>query len=192
MSMLRKGHGDVKLDRESFDRIVTWIDLNVPYYPSHISYYMGNTSGRSPLNHKELLELGMLVKQAPSGAGLGWDKVNEYCCDQIAKVMTTVGPPVNFTRPDRSACLKAFTDTNSDGYKRALELIRVGSNNLVLHRRCDMDGFEPCPTHRNQLEFLRRRQDIELLNRRAIVDGDKVYDRQNGSITASSSYKGQL
>lgn len=189
--MLQKGHGDVKLDRESFDRIVTWIDLNTPYYPSHISYYMDNTSGRSPLNHKELLELGMLVKQAPSGAGLGWDKVNEYVCNQIAWVMTTAGPPVNFTRPDRSACLKAFADTNSPGYRRALELIQIGAKNLLLHPRCDMEGFEPCLAHRDQLEFLRHRQDIELLNRRAIVDGSKVYDWRNGHIATEGIVSGK-
>lgn len=52
--MLRKGHNGAKLDRESFDRIVTWIDLNAPYYPSHPSYYAANTAGRSPLSHKDL------------------------------------------------------------------------------------------------------------------------------------------
>ena len=32
MQMLAKGHGNVRLDPESVDRLVTWIDLNVPYY----------------------------------------------------------------------------------------------------------------------------------------------------------------
>lgn len=30
VQMLRKGHYDVQLDREAWDRLVTWIDLNVP------------------------------------------------------------------------------------------------------------------------------------------------------------------
>ena len=30
VQMLEKGHGRVKLDRESWDRLITWIDLNVP------------------------------------------------------------------------------------------------------------------------------------------------------------------
>ncbi len=32
VQMLRKGHHGVKLDEEAWDRIVTWIDLNAPYY----------------------------------------------------------------------------------------------------------------------------------------------------------------
>ena len=30
VQLLRSGHGDVRLDRESWDRLVTWIDLNAP------------------------------------------------------------------------------------------------------------------------------------------------------------------
>ncbi|MHC4252228.1 MAG: HzsA-related protein, partial [Planctomycetota bacterium] len=32
--MLRKGHNNVKLDREAWDRLITWVDLNVPAYGS--------------------------------------------------------------------------------------------------------------------------------------------------------------
>jgi len=32
---LLEGHGDVKLSREAFVRIVTWIDANVPYYGTY-------------------------------------------------------------------------------------------------------------------------------------------------------------
>jgi formylglycine-generating enzyme required for sulfatase activity len=37
VQMLRKGHHGVRLDQESWDRLVTWIDLNAPYH--------GNWSG---------------------------------------------------------------------------------------------------------------------------------------------------
>ena len=178
--MLRAGHNDVKLDRESFDRIVTWIDLNAPYYPSHLSYYATNTTGRSPLDHRDLLELGRLVKQAPRGAALGWDRVNEGLCNQIGRAMATHGPPVNFSRPERSACLRAFPGSNDPGYRRALELIRKGAKNLEEHPRCDMPGFVPCEAHRRQQAFLRQRQRIEARNREAIVKGRKVFDHAPG------------
>ncbi len=32
VQMLHKGHHGVKLDREAYERLYTWIDLNVPYY----------------------------------------------------------------------------------------------------------------------------------------------------------------
>jgi len=179
--MLRKGHNGVKLDRESFDRIVTWIDLNAPYYPSHQSYYAANTAGRSPLSHKDLLELGRLVRKSTRGRSLGWDRVNEYLCNQIGQVMARHGPPVNLTRPDRSACLEAFADSEGAAHRRALELIRKGRQNLRDHPRCDMPGFVPCEAHRRQLEFLARRRRVEARSREAIVKGRKVYDRGPGA-----------
>ena len=32
IQMLQKGHHGVQLDREAYERLFTWIDLNVPYY----------------------------------------------------------------------------------------------------------------------------------------------------------------
>ena len=32
VDLLLAGHEDVRFDAESLDRIITWIDLNVPYY----------------------------------------------------------------------------------------------------------------------------------------------------------------
>lgn len=34
VQLLRKGHYDVSLDREAWDRMITWIDLNAPYHGS--------------------------------------------------------------------------------------------------------------------------------------------------------------
>lgn len=34
VQMLQKGHHDVQLDREAWDRLLTWIDLNAPYHGS--------------------------------------------------------------------------------------------------------------------------------------------------------------
>jgi len=151
VKLLDDGHYDVNLDPESFDRIVTWIDLNAPYYPSHQSYYWQNTAGRSPLDHKQLLELGKLVRESPGGAQYGWNKVNEYLCNQLGGLMAVHGPVVDFTRPEYSLCLQGFPDPGDSRYARALELIRQGERNLQEHPRCDMPGFVPCDAHRKQL-----------------------------------------
>ena len=90
--------------------------------------------------------------------------------------MAQNGPPINFTRPEQSACLKAFEDPNGPDYKRALALIQIGADNLRRHPRCDMDRFEPSPAHRDQLQFLQDRRNIEQRNRRAIAAGAKLYD----------------
>jgi len=42
VQMLRKGHHNVKLDAEAWDRIVTWIDLNVPDHGTWGEHTLGN------------------------------------------------------------------------------------------------------------------------------------------------------
>ncbi|MCG8510333.1 MAG: hypothetical protein MI741_13980, partial [Rhodospirillales bacterium] len=174
--LLREGHYDVELDRESFDRLVTWIDLNGPYYPGHRSYYIANTTGRSPLNHHDLRELGQLIAQTPKGAELGWTRVNEYTCGEIGRIMGRHGPPVNFTRPRMSACLKVFDDQDTPSYRRALALIEKGRQNLADHPRLDMPGFVPSAMHQAQLQHLDERREIQARIRRAILADERVYD----------------
>ena len=45
ISVLRAGHYDVKLSREEFIRLVTWVDANAPYYGSYF--------GRRNLAHRD-------------------------------------------------------------------------------------------------------------------------------------------
>lgn len=46
VQMLRKGHHDVQLDAESWDRLVTWIDLNVPCHGTWSEVYPIPFNGR--------------------------------------------------------------------------------------------------------------------------------------------------
>ena len=182
IDMLQKGHPGtdgkprVTLNKESLDRIVTWIDMNVPYYPSHVTFYGSNTAGRSPLNHKDLLQLGRLVLNSPGGKKYGWNRVNEYTCGQIARIMSTHGSPVNFTRPEMSLCLTGCKHKNGTAYKKALALIQKGAENLKTNPRLDMEGFKPGAADQARLDFLEKRRQVELLNRRAIIEGKKRYD----------------
>jgi hypothetical protein len=41
-----------RLTSEEFERVVTWIDLNAPYYPSYASAYPDHLAGRSPLDDR--------------------------------------------------------------------------------------------------------------------------------------------
>jgi formylglycine-generating enzyme required for sulfatase activity len=42
IQMLKKGHHGVKLDADAWDRLVTWIDLNVPYHGNWSEYNTGH------------------------------------------------------------------------------------------------------------------------------------------------------
>ena len=55
IQMLQKGHHNVKLDAEAWDRIVTWIDLNGPCHGTWGD--LGTIPGRSDLRRHELSKL---------------------------------------------------------------------------------------------------------------------------------------
>ena len=114
-----------ELDKESLDRIVTWIDMNAPYYGSYASAYPNNPFGRSPLNGEQLRRLSHLL-----GRDVGTQQSEMQ------------GSQVNFTRPEFSLCLTAFKDKSDPRYKEALAIIQAGKEMLARRPRADMPGFK--------------------------------------------------
>ncbi len=161
VQVLRSGHNDVKLTREQFDRIVTWIDINGPYYPRYDTAYPNNLTGRSPLDNNQIKRLTELT-QVP------FSKLGSHTAN--------TGPQVCFDRPDMSPCLSKFTDKSDPRYVEALTIIEAGRKMLLKRPRADMAGFEPCPVDRKRQETYTSRQKIEQQNRLAISSGEKNYD----------------
>ncbi len=174
VEILRQGHYDVKLEKQDFDRIVTWIDLNTPYYPSHATYYRTHTFGRCPLDHGQLTRLGQLIPTGPRGSKYHWTSVDSYNPRELTHLVMTCGSPINFTRPEHSLCLKAFDDKGDPGYADALAIIRSGKEMLDKHPRLDMPGFRACQADQERLDYHALRQDIETRNRHAIGAGQST------------------
>jgi hypothetical protein len=160
IEVIRNGHMDIKLDKESFDRLVTWIDINGPYYPYFASAYPENLAGRSPLNDKQIQRLEELT-----GVSLS----------DLARHTRELGPQVSFDRPQFSPCLEKFTNHSDPEYFEALAIIRAGKEMLDRCPRADMPGFQACPQ-----KYAMRRQ-AELCSRKAIRTGTKVYDSRTKS-----------
>ena len=159
--MLLKRYRD-KLTAEEFDRVVTWIDLNAPYYPSFASAYPDNLAGRSPLDDKQLARLEQLTgvplrRQANHGENRG--------------------PQVSFDRPELSPCLAQFTDKTDAKYGEALALIRAGREMLAQKPEADSPNFQACPTDQWRQEKYLARQEEERRQRAAIRRGEKTYDQ---------------
>jgi hypothetical protein len=154
-----KGRKDVKLNlsKEDFDRIVTWIDINGPYYPEYESAYPNNPAGRCPLDKAQLGKLGKLT-----GA--------RFVTSHRGK-----GPQIAFERPELSPCLQKL-QKDSPKYKEALAIIQAGRDMLKKTPRADMDGFKPCPEHARRLAKYHRLSAQEAANRKAILTGRKHYD----------------
>ena len=157
--VLRNGHADLKLTREEMDRIITWVDINAPYYPFYESAYPDNPCGRSPLDRAQLKRL-----EALTGSRF------------VTRHGSRKRSQLSFDRPELSPCLQGL-DKASAEYKEALAIIRAGQEQLQVTPRADMDGFVPCDMDRQRLEKYDRRARIELDNREAIRQGKKVYDR---------------
>ncbi len=162
--VLVNGHQDpehdkqIKLDKESFDRIVTWIDINAPYYPDYASAYRNHRFGRSPLDNGQIGELAKLT-----GVNLG---------DQRSSWQ------VSFDRPELSPCLEKFSDKNDPKYKRALDIIHAGKQMLAERPRNDMRGFELVEQVEVEQEAkYQARLEIENAMREAIAKGDKEYEQ---------------
>jgi hypothetical protein len=113
---LLAGHGDaeidrkVKLDREAIDRIVTWIDINAPYYPEYSTAFPENLFGRAPIDMGQVQRLGQLVGLNLADRSL------------IAAV--------SFTRPEMSACLASLANQQDSRRQEALAILESGKQKL--------------------------------------------------------------
>ncbi|MFW6163800.1 MAG: hypothetical protein ACODAJ_13605, partial [Planctomycetota bacterium] len=155
IEVLRKGHHDVKLDPESFDRLVTWIDINAPYYPSYASTYPRNLYGRSPLDKAQLKRLGKLT-----GHNL---------------LKQSHAPRVTFDRPEKSPVLARVKDTDDPRYQEALAIIRAGRKTLSAKRREDMPGAGLHGIEAERQAKYERMAAAEAKVREAIEAGEKRY-----------------
>jgi len=166
VDVMLHGHKDpeldkeIKLDRESFDRIVTWIDINAPYYAEYASAYRNNRFGRSPLDNAQIARLNELT-----GVNVGDQK-------QSWKV--------SFTRPEVSPCLQKL-DPSEAKYKEALAIIQAGQQMLAERPRADMPGFELVDQIEIEQEAkYQARLQLETAMRQAIADGQRHYESDDG------------
>ena len=153
---LRKGHQKVKLSREDLDRLITWVDLNGPYYPTTCSTDGG--AGRSDLNVKKILALTRLREV-------------DVFRNEFFK-----GPIVNLDRPELSPCL-AGIEKSDPRYNKLLEAIREGGRRLQNRPRGDvMDGFVPHDRDLRRLAHRKKYSEYERRVRQAIREGRELHD----------------
>jgi hypothetical protein len=161
VDILRKGHKGVQLDPESFDRLITWIDINAPYYPDYASGYQQNLAGRCPLTAQQLNQLASLT-----GVPFG----------DLADQAKNTGPQISFDRPELSPCLSGVGEPTTERYQQALDLIRAGQATLAQHADVDAPGFQLEGADAQHETKYEQRRAIEERNRAALCKGERVYD----------------
>jgi hypothetical protein len=164
VQVLRKGHAGVRLSPEDWDRIVTWIDLNAPYYPSYASAHPENPAGRSPLDSKQVERLEALT-------GVPLRKMLSHGGNK--------GPQISFERPEISPCL-AGLPVEDPRRAEALALLRAGAAELARNPEPDAEGFRPCPVDAWRDEKYAARQTEIDRHRSAIASGGAAPDGGGG------------
>ncbi|MGN0853630.1 MAG: hypothetical protein ACI4Q3_09695 [Kiritimatiellia bacterium] len=151
------GHGKVRLTDDERDRIVTWMDINAPYWPCYECAWPDNYGGRMPITRAEHAELEKLtgVKIATGHR-------------------TRQREQLNFTRPERSRILAGVAGTPAG--EKALGIIQAGAARLKENPRADMDGFVPCAKDRERECRYQRRLAEERNVYKSIRTGGKTYD----------------
>ncbi len=161
VSTLRAGHKKVNLSPEEFSRIVTWIDINAPYYPEYASAYPGNLAGRSPLTPEQVKRLSELTR-IPFA--------------ELADCAKNQGPLVVFDRPERSPCLASLRKKRPGEYQEALGILRAGKETLEKQPDAGHPGFSLCGADLAREKRYQTRQSEEARNRGAIRSNTKAYD----------------
>jgi len=161
VATLLAGHHDIEMAPGDFDRLVTWIDVNGPYYPVYSSAFPDNLAGRSPLDASQLKRLEELT-----GIPFG----------QLADCRTNRGPLLSFDRPELSPCLWTLDGPEGPVYREALSLLEAGKQALAKIPRADMPGFQPAqPDVLREQRYVARTAE-ELRMREALVRGEHAYE----------------
>ncbi|MFW6114581.1 MAG: hypothetical protein ACOC7K_02475, partial [bacterium] len=158
--VLLEGHGDpeidqeINLDQESFNRIVTWIDINAPYYPTYAGgAYRNHPYGRSPLTGEEFNRFSDLIGK---------------------KFNRRKFPDVSFNRPELSSCLTPLRSNEPSRYQQALALLRLGMERLRETPRADMPDFKLAAPEEVKEERYQSRQKQEARMRAALLQGKRL------------------
>lgn len=122
IDLLLAGHHGVRLDKESFARVATWIDLNAPYYGYYYTAFGDNQYGRSPLTPAQCDRLTALT-------GVAFPA--DFSVERNGQML-------DFTRPELSPILSQFRDKSDAKYKETLAILRAGKEALAKYTRADM------------------------------------------------------
>jgi len=160
ITVLKNGHAGIQIDSLSLEKLITWIDLNAPYYPSYATSYPDNPFGRSPLTFEETNRLKELT-----GIDITLQEAAPYA--------------INFDEPVKSQALKYLKQKDTKRYEEALQIIAAGSERMQQSGINDLTGFISCSLDQWREKKYHEHRKIEQENRKSILAGRKRFDLVN-------------
>ncbi|MDR3196865.1 MAG: hypothetical protein LBU34_03255 [Planctomycetaceae bacterium] len=156
---------DGQTNSEAVGRVLTWIDLNAPYYPTYLTSFPNNRFGRCPLSDEQLTRLDFLCghkKTFRSGNSDG---------------PVDLDWAISFTRPELSPCLAKLPKDSAE-YNEALLIIIAGKNSLDATPRGEDPNTVSIPqrdsNQQAKYDFL---LNVERQMREAIINKEKLFDK---------------
>lgn len=156
---LLEGHNEVKLSPAEMDRIVTWIDINAPYYPTYLSSSPDGVAGRTPATGSELNRFGTLT-----GIAL-----------RFGHNASEMGSVLSLDRPALSPALARLSKADAPAFQEAVGILETIAQRMEQRPRADMPGFVPSEACKAREDRYRERARIEDINRQAIREGRRHY-----------------
>jgi hypothetical protein len=160
VAVLDKGHYDVRLNPEEMERLVTWIDLNAPYFPTYESAFPEGVAGRSPLTAAQSARVGQL-------AGVNLSNEAQHGNHRLL---------VSFDRPELSPLLARLPPSQTAARAELIAILEAGRQAMTQTPRGDGRNFTPCAADLSRNQRYQRRAEVEDANRAAIRDGRKRHD----------------
>lgn len=105
VQLLRKGHHGVRMDTESWDRLITWIDFNAPFHGSWTSMLgaerVGAVAQRCKELRKQYANLDIDYETPPATACLGLPKLDRVPQPSSKPATKPAAPPLPAETPSR-------------------------------------------------------------------------------------------
>jgi hypothetical protein len=174
---------DGKTNREAADRVITWIDLNAPYYPVYQTSFPNNRFGRSPLTDEQLNRLSELcgfkeqIKSGGSSGQLPLDWAISFTRPELSPCLSHIKP--NTVSPSTNNPISPSTNgaVNNMAHKEALSIIESGKTALQKTPRGDDGTIALTESDIKRMEKYRQLKDAENKFRSAIEKNEKLFDK---------------
>jgi len=166
------GHGGVELADDDRDRIITWMDVNAPYYPDYdtaVGYERFVPGGRSPVD-----------KTAQ-------DTIEKLTGCKVGKSAGDSFPDMfSFDRPEQSPGLDTIRNRpeKKTDYEKAVSILKLGNTVLKQRPRGDvLEDFVPCGEDARRQERYARMEKQEVEVYKAIRADECLYDDRLAVLT---------